>query len=133
MAATPIVKSGIACGYKPGRVTARRQLKASAASAKAVSIHSPATRRNMPHRTAEAVDESIAERGNNKSKHNKFVRDLVREVVGYAPYERRIMELLKNSRDKRARKLGKKRLGTLRRSKRKVDELSEVLASARRH
>ncbi|KAJ2749916.1 ribosomal protein L36, partial [Coemansia nantahalensis] len=65
--------------------------------------------------------------------HNKFVRDLVREVVGYAPYERRIMELLKNSRDKRARKLGKKRLGTLRRSKRKVDELSEVLASARRH
>ncbi|KAJ2767863.1 ribosomal protein L36 [Coemansia nantahalensis] len=105
MAATPIVKSGIACGYKSGHVTARRQLKASAASAKA----------------------------NNKSKHNKFVRDLVREVVGYAPYERRIMELLKNSRDKRARKLGKKRLGTLRRSKRKVDELSEVLASARRH
>ncbi|KAJ2844345.1 ribosomal protein L36, partial [Coemansia erecta] len=70
---------------------------------------------------------------NNKSTHNQFVRDLVREVAGYAPYERRIMELLKNSRDKRARKLGKKRLGTLRRAKRKVDELSAALAAARRH
>ncbi|KAJ2006974.1 ribosomal protein L36, partial [Coemansia sp. RSA 455] len=70
---------------------------------------------------------------NNKSKHNVFVRDLIREVVGFAPYERRIMELLKNSRDKRARKLGKKRLGTLTRSKRKVDELSNVLNAMRRH
>ncbi|KAJ1936081.1 ribosomal protein L36A, partial [Linderina pennispora] len=70
---------------------------------------------------------------NTHSKHNAFVKDLVREVVGFAPYERRIMELLKNSRDKRARKLGKKRLGTLRRSKAKVEELSNILAAARRH
>lgn len=33
--------------------------------------------------------------------HNKFVRDLVREVVGFAPYERRAMELLRISKDKR--------------------------------
>ncbi|KAJ2296271.1 ribosomal protein L36, partial [Coemansia sp. RSA 2706] len=70
---------------------------------------------------------------NNHSKHNAFVRDLIREVAGFAPYERRIMELLKNSRDKRARKLGKKRLGTLRRSKKKIDELSNVLAASRRN
>ncbi|KAJ2779499.1 ribosomal protein L36 [Coemansia javaensis] len=100
-----ITKSGIATGYRSGHVTTRHELKARAASAK----------------------------GNNKSKHNVFVRELIREVVGFAPYERRIMELLKNSRDKRARKLGKKRLGTLRRSKRKVDELTDVLAASRRH
>ena len=29
------------------------------------------------------------------TKHNKFVRDLIREVVGFAPYERRAQELLR--------------------------------------
>ncbi|KAJ3304815.1 60S ribosomal protein L36 [Kappamyces sp. JEL0829] len=66
------------------------------------------------------------------TKRTKFVRDLVREVVGMAPYEKRIMELLKNSKDKRARKLAKKRLGTLRRAKRKVDDLNNVIAESRR-
>lgn len=42
------------------------------------------------------------------------------------------MELLKNSKDKRARKLAKRRLGTMRRAKNKVDELNSVLAESRR-
>ena len=29
------------------------------------------------------------------TKHNKFVRDLIREVAGFAPYERRAQELLR--------------------------------------
>jgi len=45
-----------------------------------------------------------------QSKHTKFVREIVREVAGFAPYEKRVMELLKNSKDKRARKLAKKRV-----------------------
>ncbi|KAK6095289.1 ribosomal protein L36 [Batrachochytrium dendrobatidis] len=68
----------------------------------------------------------------NKKGRTKFVRDLVREVVGFSPYEKRVMELLKNSKDKRARKVAKKRLGTLRRAKRKVEELSNVIAESRR-
>ncbi|MBD4897627.1 hypothetical protein GUF81_18535, partial [Xanthomonas citri pv. citri] len=36
--------------------------------------------------------------------HNKFIRDIVREIVGFAPYERRTMEFLKVSREKRALK-----------------------------
>lgn len=36
------------------------------------------------------------------TKHSKFVRDMIREVCGFAPYERRAMELLKVSKDKRA-------------------------------
>ena len=44
------------------------------------------------------------------SKRTAFVRDVVREVAGLAPYERRIIELLRNSKDKRARKLAKKRV-----------------------
>ncbi|KAI9152508.1 ribosomal protein L36 [Blastocladiella emersonii ATCC 22665] len=62
----------------------------------------------------------------------KFIRSLVREVAGFAPYEKRVMELLKNSKDKRARKLAKKRLGTLTRAKAKVEELSTIIAESRR-
>lgn len=44
------------------------------------------------------------------SKRTAFVRDIVKEVAGLAPYERRVIELLRNSKDKRARKLAKKRV-----------------------
>ncbi|KAK7802001.1 hypothetical protein U0070_005988 [Myodes glareolus] len=65
-------------------------------------------------------------------KHTKFVRDMIREVCGFAPYERRATELLKVSKDKRALKFIKKRVGTHRRAKRKREELSNVLAAMRK-
>mmetsp|Transcript_10934 Transcript_10934/g.67560 ORF Transcript_10934/g.67560 Transcript_10934/m.67560 type:complete len:91 (-) Transcript_10934:135-407(-) len=43
-------------------------------------------------------------------KRTKFVRDLVREVAGLAPYEKRICELLKVGKDKRALKVAKKKV-----------------------
>ncbi|CAD7691021.1 unnamed protein product [Nyctereutes procyonoides] len=52
-------------------------------------------------------------------KHTKLVRDVTREVCGFAPYERRAMELLK-------------RVGTHIRAKRKREELSNVLAALRK-
>merc|ERR1712072_1095577 len=48
-----------------------------------------------------------------QSARSAFVKSIVREVAGFAPYERRVMELIRNSKDKKARKLTKKRLGTL--------------------
>ncbi|RCI11748.1 hypothetical protein L249_7267 [Ophiocordyceps polyrhachis-furcata BCC 54312] len=66
------------------------------------------------------------------SKRTAFVREVVKEVAGLAPYERRVIELLRNSKDKRARKLAKKRLGTFGRAKKKVDELQRVIAESRR-
>merc|ERR1711976_605747 len=54
---------------------------------------------------------NAARKGRN-TKKNKFVRDIVREVMGFAPYEKRTMELLKVSKDKRALKFLKKKLGT---------------------
>ncbi|KAG2221527.1 hypothetical protein INT45_004521 [Circinella minor] len=66
-------------------------------------------------------------------KRTAFVRSIVREVAGFAPYERRVMELLKNSKDKRAKKLTKRRLGTYVRAKGKIDELQGVIAESRRH
>ena len=66
------------------------------------------------------------------SQRTKFVRSVIREVAGFAPYERRVMELLRNSKDKKARKLTKKRLGTMLRSKRKLEELSTIIQESRR-
>ncbi|XP_035268660.1 large ribosomal subunit protein eL36 [Anguilla rostrata] len=66
------------------------------------------------------------------TKQTKFVRDMIREVCGFAPYERRAMELLKVSKDKRALKFIKKRVGTHIRAKRKREELSNVLAAMRK-
>ncbi|RWS16202.1 hypothetical protein B4U79_14193 [Dinothrombium tinctorium] len=69
---------------------------------------------------------------NRITKHNKFIRDLTREVCGFAPYEKRCMELLRISKDKRALKFLKRRLGTHVRGKRKRDEMSSVLIQQRK-
>nr|XP_020831690.1 60S ribosomal protein L36-like [Phascolarctos cinereus] len=66
------------------------------------------------------------------TKHTKFVRDMIQEVCGFAPYERRAMELLKVSKDKQALKFIKKRVGTHIWAKRKREELSNVLAAMRK-
>ncbi|XP_051021858.1 60S ribosomal protein L36-like [Acomys russatus] len=54
------------------------------------------------------------------TKHTKFVRDMIREVCGFAPYEWRAMELLKVSKDKRAIKFIKKWVGTHIRARRSL-------------
>jgi hypothetical protein len=40
----------------------------------------------------------------------KMVRDIIREVAGMAPYEKRIVELLKIGKDKRALKVAKRKV-----------------------
>mmetsp|Transcript_74865 Transcript_74865/g.194687 ORF Transcript_74865/g.194687 Transcript_74865/m.194687 type:complete len:110 (+) Transcript_74865:74-403(+) len=70
-----------------------------------------------------------------KSQRNGLIKEVIREVVGFAPYERRMIELLKigsASTFKRALKLAKKRLGTHKRGKKKRDEMSEAVAAMRR-
>ncbi|XP_010339936.2 large ribosomal subunit protein eL36-like [Saimiri boliviensis] len=66
------------------------------------------------------------------TQHAKFLRDMIREVCGFAPYKRHAMELLKVSKDKRALKFIKKRVGTHIHAKRKQEELSNVLATVRK-
>jgi len=55
------------------------------------------------------------------------IRDLIRDVVGSAPYEKRLMELLKVGRDKRALKLAKRKLGTHGRGKKKREEMGNLI------
>ena len=44
------------------------------------------------------------------NKRVAMIRSVIREVAGFKPYERRIMELLKIGKDKRALKLAKARV-----------------------
>jgi large subunit ribosomal protein L36e len=64
-------------------------------------------------------------------KRMKIVRSIVHEISGHAPYERKIMELLKQNKritDKKAYKLAKKSLGTHKRALRKRNELKDAVA-----
>merc|ERR1712230_218876 len=66
---------------------------------------------NKGHKTeARVVKPRISRSKGKASKRTQFVREIVKEVSGLAPYEHRVIELLRNSKDKRARKLAKKRL-----------------------
>ncbi|PRT54487.1 60S ribosomal protein L36-B [Wickerhamiella sorbophila] len=74
----------------------------------------------------------ISYRKGAQSQRAKFVRALVQEVTGQAPYERRICELIRNSQEKRAKKLAKKKLGTHKRAMAKFEAMSNYIAESRR-
>eukprot|EP00747_Dinoflagellata_sp_TGD_P185195 gnl/TRDRNA2_/TRDRNA2_41614_c0_seq1.p3 gnl/TRDRNA2_/TRDRNA2_41614_c0~~gnl/TRDRNA2_/TRDRNA2_41614_c0_seq1.p3 ORF type:complete len:132 (-),score=38.80 gnl/TRDRNA2_/TRDRNA2_41614_c0_seq1:63-407(-) len=85
--------------------------------------------------TRKALPKKPAYRKGRVSERNKLVREVVREVSGFAPYERRMIELIKigsSATFKRALKLAKKRLGTHKRGKKKRDEMQEAVQQMRR-
>ncbi|KAK4679238.1 ribosomal protein L36 [Podospora pseudoanserina] len=103
------------------------------AATKETSRSGIATGLNKGHKTtARVAKPRVSRTKGHLSKRTAFVRDLVKEVAGLAPYERRIIELLRNSKDKRARKLAKKKLGTFGRAKAKVEDMNRVIAESRR-
>lgn len=61
-----------------------------------------------------------------------MIRGLIRDVAGSAPYEKRLVELLKNGRDKRALKLAKRKLGTHLRAKKKREEMGNLMRKSSR-
>ncbi|PWN37412.1 putative 60S ribosomal protein L36 [Meira miltonrushii] len=85
------------------------------------------------HKTERRVPvQRPSRRKGNQSQRKAVINSVVREVTGFAPYERRAMELIRNSKDKRARKFIKRRIGTLRRAKGKMEFLTNVIAEQRR-
>ncbi|PWN90046.1 putative 60S ribosomal protein L36 [Acaromyces ingoldii] len=85
------------------------------------------------HKTERRVPRAKPSNRKGRSSQSKaVVKSVVREVAGFAPYERRAMELIRNSKDKRARKFIKRRIGTLRRAKGKMEYLTNVIAEQRR-
>lgn len=69
------------------------------------------------------------------SKRVKLIREVIREVSGYNPLERKMRELIKAgvaSKEKKAVKLARRRLGTHKRALKKRDELTNLIALERR-
>ena len=89
---------------------------------------------NKGHRVTpyKSPRERPARRKGKLNKRVKHIRDLIREVVGLSPYEKRCQELLKVQRDKRALKFVKRRLGTHRRAKKKREEMTLIIREARK-
>eukprot|EP01094_Clydonella_sp_ATCC50884_P013792 TRINITY_DN2407_c0_g1_i1.p1 TRINITY_DN2407_c0_g1~~TRINITY_DN2407_c0_g1_i1.p1 ORF type:complete len:116 (+),score=41.22 TRINITY_DN2407_c0_g1_i1:23-349(+) len=85
-------------------------------------------KRGVPVQKRELKAKPSARKGR-LNKRKALARAVIREVAGFAPYEKRIMELLRNSLDKRALRLAKRKLGTHQRAKRKRDELGNVLTA----
>ena len=60
-------------------------------------------------------------------KRSKFVREVVHELAGWSPYERRAMDLIKLEKRRAARSFLKKRLGTHKRAIHKLTHLESII------
>ncbi|PKA51937.1 60S ribosomal protein L36-2 [Apostasia shenzhenica] len=107
-------KSGLFVGLNKGHVVTKRELPPRPSSRKGVRALNLFLCQSMK-----------------TSKRVHFVRNLIREVAGFAPYEKRITELLKVGKDKRALKVAKRKLGTHKRAKKKREEMANVLRKMR--
>eukprot|EP00344_Euplotes_crassus_P004359 CAMPEP_0197001368 /NCGR_PEP_ID=MMETSP1380-20130617/6079_1 /TAXON_ID=5936 /ORGANISM="Euplotes crassus, Strain CT5" /LENGTH=133 /DNA_ID=CAMNT_0042419009 /DNA_START=37 /DNA_END=438 /DNA_ORIENTATION=+ len=70
-----------------------------------------------------------------KGKRVALIRDVIREISGYAPYERRIIKLLSigdEGADKRAMKFAKRRIGGHRRGKAKREAFRLIVAAQKK-
>lgn len=68
------------------------------------------------------------------TKRTTLCREIAREVVGLAPYERRILDMIKtggSSADKRVYKFAKRRLGSHKRALAKREDIKEVNSKQR--
>ncbi|VAH19908.1 unnamed protein product [Triticum turgidum subsp. durum] len=107
-------KSGLFVGINKGHVVTKRELPPRPSDRKGVRFF---------HSYIRDISKG--------TKRVHFVRNLIREVAGFAPYEKRITELLKVGKDKRALKVAKRKLGTHKRAKKKREEMSSVLRKMR--
>ena len=63
------------------------------------------------------------------------MREVIREVCGLAPYEKKMMELIRageRAKEKKAVKMARARLGSQRRAQKKRDEITRLIMAQRK-
>ena len=64
-----------------------------------------------------------------------MVREVMREVCGLAPYERKMMEMIRTgvaAKEKKAVKLARRKLGSNKRAQRKREEISNIIRAQKK-
>ena len=77
--------------------------------------------------TEKAVAQKTKNTKGSSGKRSKFVREVVHELAGWSPYERRAMDLIKLEKRRAARSFLKKRLGTHKRAMHKLSHLENII------
>lgn len=65
----------------------------------------------------------------------KLVRTVIREVAGFSPLEKKMLELIRTgvaTKEKKAGKMARAKLGTHRRAMKKKEELNDFIVASRR-
>ena len=68
-------------------------------------------------------------------KRVKMIREIIREVCGLTPYEKKMMELIRTderSKEKKAVKIARSRLGTQRRAMQKREDINKLIMAQKR-
>ena len=92
--------------------------------------------RVMKHFETEKIAKAVRpkHRKGRMSERTKMVREVVREVAGLVPYEKRILDMIKTggaSSEKRMYKFAKMRLGTHKRAIKKREDMKDIYAQMR--
>merc|ERR1712166_506452 len=66
------------------------------------------------------------------SKRSQAVREIIREVAGFSPLEKKMIRTGVQAKEKRAVKLAKQKLGTHRRAQHKKEELVVLIAAQKK-
>ena len=77
----------------------------------------------------------ISYRKGRLGKRVNLVREVIREVVGFAPYEKKMAELIRSGdapKEKKAVRIARARLGTHHRAVNKKNELVKLIANQKR-
>mmetsp|Transcript_13528 Transcript_13528/g.13263 ORF Transcript_13528/g.13263 Transcript_13528/m.13263 type:complete len:107 (+) Transcript_13528:31-351(+) len=70
-----------------------------------------------------------------QGKRNALVKEVIREVSGFAPYEKKMLELIRTgegAKEKKAVKIARRRLGTNRRAIKKKEYLVDVVRAQKK-
>ncbi|XP_073354483.1 large ribosomal subunit protein eL36x-like isoform X2 [Aegilops tauschii subsp. strangulata] len=126
-----LLKTGLFMGINKGHVVTKLELPPRPSDRKGMSILLPESDQFLCSSCFLLYIRRVKIETQKITKRVLFIRNMITEVAGFAPYEKRVTEILKVGKDKPALKVAKRKLGTHKRAKKKREEMSGVLRKMR--